>query len=73
MSAVLERTLPGTPGPSLEAVCAALSPEAREAFEAHLLGGTSADWLATTMRDAGHKLSASTIRTYRRSLRQTGV
>lgn len=32
----------------------------------------SAELVATTLRGAGHRISASTIRTYRRSLRQEG-
>ena len=32
----------------------------------------TAEHVASTLRDAGHPISASTIRTYRRSLRQEG-
>lgn len=38
------------------------------AFSPHLLGETSADWLSTTLRRHGHDVSATTIRTYRRSV-----
>jgi hypothetical protein len=37
------------------------------------MGDTSAEWLAQVIRDEGWQMSASTIRTYRRSLRQIGV
>lgn len=60
--------LPGCVSPTLQAVYDALSPTGRQAFKAHLLGGTSADWLAAAMRDGGHRLSATSIRVYRRSL-----
>lgn len=65
--------LPGSPGPSLEGIWGALNEDERAAFGPHLLGTTSADWLSAVLRKHGHDVSASTIRTYRRSLRQTGV
>jgi hypothetical protein len=68
VSAVIAQVLPGTPGPRLEAIWEALGPRAREALRKHLLGGTSADWIASTLRESGYPISASTIRTYRRSL-----
>ncbi|AKY03650.1 hypothetical protein SEA_IZZY_43 [Streptomyces phage Izzy] len=61
--------LPGSPGPSLEAIWGSLTPEEQEPLAAHLLGETSADWLSTTLRKYGHDVSATTIRVYRRSLR----
>ncbi|WJN62665.1 hypothetical protein [Streptomyces phage phiScoe10] len=64
--------LPGN-CPSLENIWQKLNDRERDLFFDHLFGGTSADWLATTLRKYGHDVSASTIRTYRRSLRQTGV
>lgn len=54
--------------PVLEAVYGALSPATARLLTKHLLGGTSADWLAKTLRDEGFSVSASSIRTYRRSL-----
>ncbi|GAA0967299.1 hypothetical protein [Actinocorallia libanotica] len=62
--------LPGAPGPSLLAIWGALSPSEREALAPHLVGETSADWLANLLRKYGHDVSATTIRTYRRALRQ---
>jgi hypothetical protein len=61
--------LPGTDRfPSIEQIWQKLSDRERDLFFDHLYGGTSADWLATTLRKYGHDVSASTIRTYRRSL-----
>ena len=61
-------TLPGTPGPVLTGVWRALSPSERNALLPHLIGATSADWLADCLQKFGHSVSASTIRTYRRRL-----
>ncbi|QDP44247.1 hypothetical protein KGG70_gp37 [Streptomyces phage Celia] len=66
-------TLPGSPGPSLEAIWGALSEAERDALRPHLLGDTSADWLSAVLKKYGREVSASTIRTYRRALRQSGV
>lgn len=64
--------LPGDPGPTLIDIWSALSDEERDAFVPHLVGSTSADWLADVLRTHGHTISASSIRTYRRSLRLKG-
>lgn len=69
MSAAEELTLPGTPGPTLAVIWEALSPQERAALRAHLLGDTSAEWLAATLTKFEHRISASSIRTYRRSLK----
>lgn len=69
MTASTDLALPGTPPPSLSRFYGELSPASQAALRAHLLGGTSADWLATTLRDEGFPISATTIRTYRRSLK----
>lgn len=61
--------LPGTPGPALSALWGELSGLERDALLPHLLGGTSAEWLSQILREAGRDISATTIRTYRRSLR----
>lgn len=66
------KELPGEPGPTLFDIYAAMTEEEQEAFAPHLLGQTSADWLASILRIHGHDVSATTIRTYRRSLRQEG-
>lgn len=63
--------LPLTPGPALWDLYEALSPEEQVAFKGHLLGGTSAEWLAGVLREAGHKISATTIKVYRRTLART--
>ncbi|GGK13401.1 hypothetical protein GCM10010124_02440 [Pilimelia terevasa] len=60
--------LPGHPGPRLAAAWMALTPARRAALAPHLLGTTSADYVAGWLARAGHQVSASTIRTYRRSL-----
>jgi hypothetical protein len=64
--------LPGTPGPTLIDIWSALTLEERDALVPHLTGQTSADWLSSILRIHGHDVSATTIRTYRRSLRQEG-
>ncbi|MEU9126555.1 hypothetical protein AB0D08_00305 [Kitasatospora sp. NPDC048540] len=62
--------LPGNPGPSLAAIFDSMSLGEQLALVPHLLGETSADWLAGVLRKYGHEVSATTIRTYRRALRQ---
>jgi hypothetical protein len=66
-------TLPGSPGPTLQGVWGALTDAERKALAPHLLGDTSADWLADVLKQHDHTISASSIRTYRRALRQIGV
>lgn len=65
--------LPGAPGPTLTALWDGLSSEQRAALCPHLLGDTSADWLTAVLREHGLTVSASTIRNYRRAIRQKGV
>ncbi len=65
------QVLPGTPGPTLTGVLEALTPAERAALVPHLLGGTSAEWLSLTLTEYGHRISATTIKTYRRSLNAT--
>ncbi|GFH34890.1 hypothetical protein [Streptomyces pacificus] len=62
--------LPGSPGPRLTAIWEALDDREREAFERHLLQDTAAEDLVWILGRFGHRVSASTIRTYRRRLRQ---
>lgn len=64
--------LPGDPGPTLTDIYAAMTLGEQTAFAPHLLGETSADWLSATLRRFGYDVSATTIRTYRRALRQEG-
>ncbi|MFG2923856.1 hypothetical protein ACGFYA_20400 [Streptomyces sp. NPDC048305] len=64
--------LPGDPGPTLHDIYAAMALTEQAAFAPHLLGETSADWLSALLRKHGHDVSATTIRTYRRALRQEG-
>jgi hypothetical protein len=45
-----------------------MSLDERNAFYAHLVGDTSAEWLADLLTKHGTPVSASTIRSYRRSL-----
>lgn len=65
--------LPGTPPPSLRDVWEILDPATKEPLLAHLTGNTSADWLARTLATYGHRVSATTIRQYRRQLREGSV
>ncbi|MFF9644704.1 hypothetical protein [Kitasatospora aureofaciens] len=62
--------LPGRPGPRLQSIWEALGGAEREAFERHLLQDTAAEDLVWILERHGHHVSASTIRTYRRRLRQ---
>jgi hypothetical protein len=64
--------LPGTPGPRLRDAWDAMTEATRAAFRLHLLGDTSAEYLADWLGRHGTPVSASTIRTYRRSLRRSG-
>jgi hypothetical protein len=66
-----ESTLPGNPGPRLTDAVNAMTEVTRAAFLPHLLGETSAEYLADWLTRYGTPVSASTIRTYRRSLRQS--
>lgn len=59
--------------PRLSAALEAMSETARAAFMEHLSGGTSADWLAEECKRAGIQLGATTIKNYRRTLRQESV
>jgi len=61
--------LPGKPGPTLKRLYEELEPDVRETVLVRLLDGSSAERLALVLRKHGHRVSASTIRTYRRSLR----
>ena len=63
--------LPGDPGLRLRDAFDAMTTEKQAAFLPHLLGDTSAEYLAGWLTRHGTPVSASTIRTYRRSLRQS--
>lgn len=63
--------LPGAPPPRLRAVWESLDPETKAPARDHLLGGTSAEWLALVLTEHGHRIGATTIKTYRRSLHAT--
>lgn len=41
----------------------------RTAFLDHLHGGTSAEWLARTLKNAGHPIGATTLKSYRAAAR----
>lgn len=66
-------SLPGSPSPTLRRVWSEVPGPARGSLKDHLLNGTSADWLARSLTEAGYPIGATTIKTYRRSLRQNGV
>ncbi|MGW0895905.1 hypothetical protein ACWD0G_02740 [Streptomyces goshikiensis] len=65
----MSEPLPGSPGPTLTRLYEELEPDVRETVLVRLLDGSSAERLALVLRRHGHSVSASTIRTYRRSLR----
>lgn len=50
----------------------AMDEDTRSAFLAHLEGGTSANYLSDWLKRFGHPTSATTIKTYRASLRKEG-
>lgn len=64
----MSEALPGNPGPTLKRIYDELEPDERESVMIRLLDGSSAERLALVLRKHGHTVSASTIRTYRRSL-----
>ncbi|GGN40038.1 hypothetical protein FHR83_007134 [Actinoplanes campanulatus] len=64
--------LPGKPGKKLQEAWDAMSGDTRAAFLPHLLGDTSAEYLSDWLERSGTPVSASTIRTYRRSLPAEG-
>ncbi|MFB8020033.1 hypothetical protein ACFC36_15905 [Streptomyces rubiginosohelvolus] len=64
----MSEALPGNPGPTLQRIYDELDPAERESVVIRLLDGSSAERLALVLRKHGHRVSASTIRTYRRSL-----
>lgn len=70
MTTANESVLPGSPGQRLGDAVDAMTETTRAAFLPHLLGETSAEYLAGWLARHGTPVSASTIRTYRRSLRQ---
>ncbi|MEV3858503.1 hypothetical protein AB0J38_29835 [Streptomyces sp. NPDC050095] len=67
----MSEALPGQPGPTLSRIYEELEPDVRETVVLRLLDNTaSAERLALILRRHGHAVSASTIRTYRRSIRE---
>ncbi|WP_372407169.1 hypothetical protein [Streptomyces luteireticuli] len=66
----MSESLPGRLGTRLQAISDALDDHERAAFERHLLGETPAEELVWILSRYGHRVSASTIRTYRRRLRR---
>ena len=66
-------TLPGAPGKALSALWGRLETIQQEALLPHLLGDTSAQWLAETLTTKGHPIGRTTIKDYRRALREQGV
>ncbi len=66
-------TTPQTGFPILDRLLADEEDETRDSLANILSGGTfTAEHVSTTLTEAGFPVSASTIRTYRRSLRQKG-
>jgi hypothetical protein len=56
----------------VEVALEAVGPDARDAFLTHLRGGTSATWLADWLKRAGHPVGATTIKDYRKKVRDAG-
>lgn len=65
--------LQGRPGKRLLDAWEAMDPSMQQAFHPHLVGDTPAEVLAYWLERNGTPVSASTIRTYRRSLKRRGV
>lgn len=61
--------MPGKPPQTLNRIWGDLSDLERSALLPHLTGDTSADWLVGLLARHGYQISATTIRAYRRSLR----
>lgn len=61
--------LPVEPAGRLAEILACITPESNDALVGHLLGGTSAEWLATILTSEGYSISASSIRGYRRAVK----
>lgn len=53
----------------IDTLSESFGPEAMDPLLAHLQGGTSAEWLADTLTEAGHPIGVTTIKQYRRKLR----
>lgn len=68
-----ELDLPGDPPPVLRDAYGPMAVPYKEAVLDHLLGGTSADWLSGWFKRYGTPVGSTTIKTYRASLRETGV
>lgn len=58
---------------ALAGVWASLNQDQRQAFLPHLVGDTSPEWLARTLTEAGYRIGQTTIKAYRRALREDGV
>jgi hypothetical protein len=56
--------------PVLKEALEALSPECVEAIVPHLIGDTSADWLSDMFGRAGQPVGATTIKLYRRRVKE---
>ena len=68
MTAQSITSLPGEVPPVLAEALSRHDAERRQAFIAHLTGGTSADYLADWLKRAGTPVGATTIKKYRRSI-----
>ena len=71
--AARQPSLPGTPGKALSALWSRLETIQQQALLPHLLGDTSAQWLAETLTAKGYPIGRTTIKDYRRALREQGV
>lgn len=58
--------LPADAPPKLREAYSSLSSARRRAFYDHLIGGTSADYLAGWLKRAGSPVGATTIKSFRR-------
>lgn len=61
------------PTGKLKEVLEALPQPYDKAARNHLDGGTSAEWLATTLTEAGFPIGATSIKSYRRKAREASI
>ena len=65
--------LPGSPPPKLQEVWEQFPPTVREVFLPHLTGGTAASYLSYWLKRWGTPVGETTIKEYRRQLREEGI
>lgn len=57
----------------IDTALASLGDQVRDAFLAHVRGGTSAAWLADWLTRAGHPVGATTVKEFRKKVRHAAI